>query len=93
MTRTRSAVVGRRVAEARAAEREVLEREPQRLGVRELPLERVERRLQRGELVVVELELVEEVVLRAERVELLAGELVALRVSGTPSAVSSARSE
>ena len=72
--------VRRRVVEARAAEGEVLEREPQRLGVRERAVEHVERRLERRELVVVELELVEEVVLGAERVELLAGELVALRV-------------
>ena len=62
------------------AEREVLQREAQRLGVRELALEVVERGLQRGELVVVELEPVEEVVLRAQRVELLARELVPLRV-------------
>ena len=70
----------RRVLEAGPAEREVLQREPQRLGVRELAVEVEERRLQRGELVVVEVEPVEEVVLRAQRVELLAGELVALRV-------------
>ena len=68
------------MAEPGAAEREVLEREPQGLGIGELPLERVERGLQRGELVLVELELVEEVVLRAQRVQLLARELVALRV-------------
>ena len=66
--------------EAGPAEREVLEREPERLGVGELPLEGVERRLERGELVLVELELVEEVVLGAEGVELLARELVALGV-------------
>ena len=62
------------------AERQVLEREPQRLGVGELAVEVEERRLQRRELVVLEVEPVEEVVLGAERVELLAGELVALRV-------------
>ena len=72
--------LGGRIVEARAAEREVLQREPERLGVRERALEHVQRRLQCRELVVVELELVEEVVLGAERVELLAGELVALRV-------------
>ena len=72
--------LGRRVAEAGAAEREVLQREPQRLGVRELPLEQVQARQERGELVVGELELRQEVVLGAERVELLAGELVPLRV-------------
>ena len=70
---------GRR-REARPAEREVLQREAQRLGVGELALEQVERGRQGGELVVVQLELVEEVVLGAQRVELLAGELVALGV-------------
>ena len=70
----------RRVVEAGAPEREVLQRQPQRLGVRERPLEHVERRLQRRELVVVELELGQEVVLGAQRVQLLAGELVALGV-------------
>ena len=59
---------------------EVLERQAQWLGVGELPLEVVERGLQRGELVVVQLEPVEEVVLRAKGVELLSGELVPLRV-------------
>ena len=72
--------LGGGVVEAGAPEREVLEREPERLGVRERAVEHVERRLERRQLVVVELELVEEVVLGAERVELLAGELVALRV-------------
>ena len=67
-----------RVPEPRPAEREVLEREPERLGVCELPLERIERGLQRGQLVLLQVELVEEVVLRAERVELLARELVPL---------------
>ena len=71
--------VGRRVAESRASEGEVLQREPERLGVGELALEVVERGLQRRELVVVELELIEEVVLLPKRVELLAGELVAVR--------------
>ena len=65
--------------EAGAAESEVLEREAQRLRVGELPFEGVERGLQRRELVLVEVELVEEVMLGAEGVELLAGELVALR--------------
>jgi hypothetical protein len=62
---------------SRAAEREVLEREPQRLRIGELPSSRysavwrprARRRRARA---------VEEVVLGAERVELLAGELVAL---------------
>ena len=67
-------------AACRAAEREVLQREPQRLGVREAPLEEVEAGLERGELLVVELELRQEVPLRAQRVELFARELVALRV-------------
>ena len=72
--------LGRRLHLAGPAERQVLEREPQRLGVGELPFEQVERRLERGQLVLLELELGEEVLLGAQRVELLAGELVALRV-------------
>ena len=72
--------VGARLGEARPAEREVLEREPQRLGVRELAVEVEQRRLQRRELVVLEVEPIEEVVLGAKGVELLAGELVALGV-------------
>ena len=72
--------VGAGLGEAGAAEREVLEREPQRLGVGELAVEVEERRLERGELVVLQVEAVEEVVLGAEGVELLAGELVALGV-------------
>ena len=64
----------------RAPEGEVLEGEPQRLGVGEAALEEVEAGLERRELVVVELELRQEVALRPKRVELLAGELVALRV-------------
>ena len=73
---------GRRALEhaGRAAEREVLQREPERLGVGEAALEQVEAGLERRELVVVELERRQEVALGAERVELLAGELVALRV-------------
>ena len=73
---------GRRRGEraGRPAEREVLQREPQRLGVREAPFEEEEARLQRRELFVVELELRQEVALGAQRVQLLAGELVALRV-------------
>ena len=72
--------VARRLGEAGPPEREVLQREPQRLGVRELSLEQIERGLQRRELVVVELELRQEVLLGAQRVQLLAGELVALRL-------------
>ena len=66
--------------EARAAEREVLQREAQRLRVRELSLEHVEGGLERRELVVGKLERREEVLLRRQRVELLAGELIALRL-------------
>src|SRR5207247_2579955 len=72
--------LGRRLAEPGPAEGEILEREPKRLGVRELPLEEVEARLQRCELVVGEVEWRQEVALRAQRVELLARELVSLRV-------------
>ena len=72
--------VGARLVEPGPAEREVLQREPQRLGVGELAVEVEERRLERRELVVLEVEAVEEVVLGAQGVELLAGELVALRV-------------
>ena len=72
--------VGGRRGARRAAEREVLQREPQRLGVGEAAFEEVEAGLQRGELLVVELELGQEVALRAQRVQLLAGELVALAV-------------
>ena len=68
----------RRRREAGTAEREVLQRQPKRFRVRELALEHVERGLERGELVVRELERREEVLLRRERVQLLAGELVAL---------------
>ena len=72
------------LVEAGPAEREILQREPQRLGVRELAVEVEERRLERGELVVLEVETIEEVVLGAEGVELLAGELVALGVQRHP---------
>ena len=72
--------LGRRLDEAGPSEREVLQREAQRLRVRELPLEEIERGLERGELLVLELELGEEVLLGAEHVQLLARELVALRL-------------
>src|SRR5207248_3402036 len=72
--------VGRRVSEAGPSEREVLQSQAERLGVRELALQKVEARLERGQLVVRELELGQEVVLRPERVQLFAGELVALRL-------------
>src|SRR6185437_5693912 len=64
--------LGRGLDEAGPTEREVLQRQPQRLRVRELPLEEVEGGLERGELLVLELELGQEVLLGAERVELLA---------------------
>ena len=70
----------RREIARRTAERQVLEREPEGLGVGEAALEEVEAGLERRELVVVELELRQEVALRAQGVELLAGELVTLRV-------------
>ena len=70
--------LGRRLREANPSEREILEGEAKGLGVRELALEVVESGLQGGELVVVENETLEEVVLRAERVQLLAREFVAL---------------
>ena len=63
-----------------AAEREVLERQPQRLGVCELPVEQVHGRRERRELGVVEVERRQEVVLLQQRVELLAREVVALRL-------------
>ena len=72
------------VLEAGPPEREVLEGEPERLRVGELAVEVEERGLQRRELVVLQVEPVEEVVLGAERVELLARELVALGVEGHP---------
>ena len=71
----------------RAAEREVLQREAQRLGVGEAALEQVEAGLQRRELVVVEIERRQEVALGAQRVELLAGELVALGLERDPEPV------
>ncbi len=72
--------VGAGLVEAGPTERQVLERQPERLGVGELAVEVEERRLERCELVVLEVEAIEEVVLGAQRVELLAGELVALGV-------------
>jgi hypothetical protein len=72
--------LGRRLAEARPSECEVLEREPQRLRVRELALEQVEGGLEGSEFLILELELGQEVLLRAECVQLLACELVALRL-------------
>jgi hypothetical protein len=62
----------------RPAEREILERKSKRLGVSEAAVEEMERRLERCKLVVLEIESGEEVLLGAQRVELLAGELVSL---------------
>ena len=76
-TRRRSRSAPRR---SPRAEREVLQREPQRLGVGELALEQVEAGLQRRELVVGQLERRQEVALGAHAVELLAGVLVPLGV-------------
>ena len=67
-------VVGR----VRAAQREVLQRQAQRLRVRELAVQQVHGGRQRGELGVVEVERGQEVVLLQQPVELLAGEVVAL---------------
>ncbi len=74
--RRRRVVAGAR----RAAERQVLEREAQRLGVREASFEEVQAGLERCELVVFELERGKEVPLGPERVELLARVLVPLRI-------------
>ena len=70
----------RRRVEPRTAEREVLERQAERFRVGELALEEIEAGLERGELLVGQLERRQEVALRAQSVQLLAGELVALRV-------------
>ena len=65
-----------------AAEREVLQREPQRLCVGELAVQHAQAVEQRGQLLVVEVDRRQEVLLLAQRVELLAGELVAARGDG-----------
>src|SRR5262249_2993686 len=72
--------LGRRLAEAGAAEREVLKRQPEWLGVRELPFEQVEARLERRQLLVGQLERGQEVPLGPQGVQLLARELVPLRL-------------
>ncbi len=74
--------VGRGCGErpGRTSEREVLQGEPQRLGIGKPAFEQVEAGLERRELVVVELELGQEVALGPEGVELFAGELVAVAV-------------
>ena len=68
--------LGGRAERAGPAPRELLQREPQRLGVRELAVEQAQRGLQRGELGVGELDRGEEERLRRERVVLLLGEAV-----------------
>src|SRR5262249_35515225 len=72
--------VCRGLGESRAPQCEVLQRQTEWLRVGELALEQVERRLEGGQLVVLEIELGEKVGLRAHRVQLLAGVLVALGV-------------
>ena len=81
---TARAVSRRRLLEARPAEGEVLEREAERLRVGELALEEIETGLERGELLVGQLERRQEVALGAQAVELLARELVALGVERDP---------
>ena len=71
---------GRLLEDTRAAQREVLQGETQRCGVGELALEQEQARVERGELAVGEVQRRQEVVLARERVELLAGELVAIRL-------------
>jgi hypothetical protein len=68
------------LARVRPPEREVLQGEPERLRVRELPLEQVDARRERGELGVGQVQRRQEVLFAAQRVELLARELVTLRV-------------
>ena len=68
--------LGGRAERARAAPGELLQREPQRLGVRELAVEQAQRGLQRRELGVGELDRGEEEGLGRERVVLLLGEAV-----------------
>ena len=66
----------RRAERARATPGELLQREPQRLGVGELAVEQAERRLQRRQLRVGELDRREEERLGRQRVVLLLGEAV-----------------
>ena len=68
--------LGGRVERARAAPGDLLEREPQRLGVGELAVEQAERRLQGGELGVGELDRRQVERAARERVVLLLGEPV-----------------
>ena len=67
------------LARVRPAEREVLQGEPQWLGVRELALEQVDARRESCELGIGQVQRGQEVLLALQRVQLLAGELVALR--------------
>ena len=67
----RDRALHRRVERARAAPGDLLQREPQRLGVGELAVEQVQRRPQRRQLVVVELDRRQVEVLRRQRVLLL----------------------
>jgi hypothetical protein len=69
--------LGAGIGRVGAAQRQVLQRQAQRLGVCELALEQVEAGLQRRQLGVGEVDRRQEVVLLAEVVQLLAGELVA----------------
>ena len=75
-SRARRCLVGRRGS----TEREVLERQPERLCIGELAFEQVEAGLKGGQLVVGQIERGQEVALGAQGVELLARELVALRL-------------
>ena len=65
------------VERARAAEGEVLQRQPQRLRVGELPLQQVQAGLEGGELGRVEVELRQVVVLRRQRVQVALERVVA----------------
>ena len=70
------------VERARPAQGEVLERQPQRLRVGELPLQQVEAGLQRRQLGLVEVELGEVVVLGRQRVEVALERVVARALHG-----------
>ena len=72
----------RRAVRARPAPRDLLEREPQRLGVGELAVEQRQRELQRRELLVGERDRREVEVLRPQRVVLLLGDAVERLVDG-----------
>ena len=76
----RHADCGRLLEHARAAERQVLQGEPQRCRVGELALQQEQAGVECGELAVGQVQRRQEVVLTRQRVELLAGELVAIRL-------------